>query len=180
MSRYPCLLLAGDMNFSPFFLFELEKAARAGSRILMHPRHAAAIGEVALNKLRAAGQVSVTSPERHAETERMTAVSTDTLAKLSQELLPIELSGDAIQYQVNRNSKGWVIELINNDGVYKTGDQPAKIYPQATASIRLRPRFRFQSAREWITRTKLKVDKTGGIFLQIPPGETRFVAFETK
>ena len=180
MSRYPCLLLAGDMDFSPFFLFELEKAARAGSRILMHPRHAAVIGEATLNKLRAAGQLSVTSPERHAETERMTAVSSDTLAKLSREFLPIELSGDAIQYQVNRNAQGWVIELINNDGVYKTGDQPAKIYPQATASIRLKPRFRFQSAREWITRTTLKVDETGSIPLQIPPGETRFVAFEIK
>ena len=131
MSRYPFLLLAGDMDFSPFFLFELEKAARAGSRILMHPRHAAVIGEAALKKLQAAGQVSVTSPERHTETERMTAVSSDTLAKLSREFLPIELSGDAIQYQVNRNAQGWVIELINNDGVYKTGDQPAKIYPQA-------------------------------------------------
>ena len=98
----------------------------------------------------------------------MTAVSSDTLAKLSREFLPIELSGDAIQYQVNRNAQGWVIELINNDGVYKTGDQPAKIYPQATASIRLKPRFRFQSAREWITRTTLKVDETGSIPLQIP------------
>ena len=73
-----------------------------------------------------------------------------------------------------------MIELINNEGVYKTGDQPAKIYPQAAASIRLKPRFRFRSAREWITRTALKADESGSIPLQIPSGETRYVAFEIK
>lgn len=178
MSRYKCILLAGEMKISPFFLFELQKAAKAGSRILIHPRHASAIGEAAFKKLQTAGKVEVISPNIHPETQRPTAVPHSTLASISQELLPFEISGDTIQYQVNRNNKGWVIELINNDGVYKTGNQPAKVYKDAVAKVSIKARFEFQSAKEWLTHASIKVEENKPIVLHIPSGESRFVEFE--
>jgi len=52
------------------------------------------------------------------------------------ELLPVEVAGDSIQYQINRTTRGWVIELINNAGVAKQPDQPATTDPNAIAGWR--------------------------------------------
>ena len=180
MSRYPCILLAGDMDLSPFFLFELGKAAKAGSRILLHPRHATAMGETNLKKLQASGKVEVIKTEKHPTTQRSTAVSHSTLAGINRELFPFEISGNNIQYQVNRNKKGWVLELINNEGVYKTGDQPAIVYNEAESNVRINPRFDYQNVREWITDEPMTVKKEETFLLTIPPGEIRFVEFEIK
>jgi len=54
-------------------------------------------------------------------------------------MLPFELEGDPVQYQINRNTKGWVIELVNNDGVFKTGSQPAEVHEAAAINVRINP-----------------------------------------
>jgi hypothetical protein len=175
MSRYGCILLAGEMRFSRFFLFELEKAAKAGSRILMHPRHAKSIGEEGMNKLQAAGKVEVLTPWTHPDTQRPALISDEILSGISHDLLPFEVAGDTLQYQINRNSKGWVIELVNNDGVFKTGDQPARVHAAAAINVRIKPRFPHSSAMEWMTETKMFPTENGWLELIIPAGETRFV-----
>lgn len=177
MGRYDCILLAGEMEFSPFFLFELQKAAKAGSRILMHSRHAKTIGEEGLQKLQANGKVEVLDALTHSVTKRPALIADETLTEVSQDLLPFELSGDTVQYQINRNAHGWVIELINNDGVFKTGDQPAKIYQDASINIRIKPKFSYSSVKEWMTQNKMSPMENGWIELTIPAGETRFVEY---
>lgn len=177
MGRYDCILLAGEMRISRFFLLELEKAAKAGSRILIHSRHAKTIGKEGMNKLLAAGKVEVLSPWTHPETHRTALISDEALAEISQDLLPFELSGDRAQYQINRNAKGWVIELINNDGVFKTGDRPAKVYEDAAINVRIKPKFPYSSVNEWMTQNKMSPTETGWFDLTIPAGETRFVEY---
>lgn len=99
------------------------------------------------------------------------------MRQIADECLPIGVSGDPVEYQINRNTAGWVIELINNDGVVKEGRKPAVIYPSVIAHVELSPRFDFKTAREWLTQTEIKPDKE--IKFEIPPGETRFVQFTT-
>ena len=61
--------------------------------------------------------------------------------QLAGKMLPITVSGDPIEYQVNRNRQGFVIELVNNRGVAKKPGEPAVTDPNAVAHIVLRPQL---------------------------------------
>jgi hypothetical protein len=94
---------------------------------------------------------------------------------LAREALPVEVSGDPIEYQINRTPKGWAVELINNAGVSKKPDQPAITDPGASARVVLRPRIRFASAREW--RSNSSYTKLDPLKLEVGPGQSAFVEF---
>ena len=176
MARYPVIVLAGEVEFPRRFLQELITALERGSRLLLHPRHVKALPDEDWQRLQRAGAVEVVDSWVNPETQRSAAISDVRLQQLAAEWLPIEVSGDPIQYQINRNRFGWVIELVNNDGVVKTGRTPARVFPEVVARVRLKPRVEVGGATEWITgRTFSKSDS---VSLEIPPGETRFVQFD--
>jgi hypothetical protein len=90
-------------------------------------------------------------------------------------VLPVAVEGDAIEYQINRLSNGWVVELVNNNGVIKKKDQPAVTDPNAIARVMIKPRIPFVSANEWRSgRTHQTADS---IAVEIGPGTTEFVEF---
>jgi len=173
MSRYPAILLAGEVEFPARFIHELETAVRAGSRLLLHPRHVATMPPGALDRLRSAGTVELLEPWQNPETKRPAAIADERLAQLTSELLPIGVEGDPIQYQINRNATGWVIELVNNDGVVKTGRTPARVFPEAVAHVTLKPRFTPNRVEEWLTGANHPTNAP--IQVNIPPGESRFI-----
>jgi len=108
-------------------------------------------------------------------TGRSALISDSRLQRLAREALPVEVSGDPIQYEINRIPKGWVVELINNAGVSKKPDQPAVIDPSASARVVLRPRIRYASAREW--RSNRSYTKLDPLQLEVGPGQSAFVEF---
>ncbi len=175
LRRYPLVLLAGDITFSPSLVRELITAAEGGSRILLQPRHVSALGTEPFERLSKAGSVEVLPAWTNPDTGRPAALSRARLEQLARELLPVGLSGDPVQYQINRNGAGWVLELVNNDGVVKEGRRPAQIHPEAVAHVTLSPRFRWSGAREWWTGRQLPAGEP--VMLSIPPGESRFVEF---
>lgn len=177
MARYPVILLAGEVDFPSRFVHELRTALRAGSRLLIHPRHVAAMPPGVLDQLRAAGAVEIVATWQNPETKRSAAISDERLAQLASELLPIGVDGDPVQYQINRNARGWVIELINNDGVMKTGRTPARVFPEVVAHVTLTPRFAPTRVVEWLTGTTYPTNAP--VRVDVPPGETRFVEFGT-
>lgn len=175
LRRYPVILLAGEVDFSQFWVHELATALRGGSRLLLHPRQVERLGPDGLAKLKAAGTVEVLELWTNPDTKRPAAISAERLRKLEEELLPVGVMGDPVQYQINRNAAGWVIELINNDGVVKEGRSAAVVYPSVVARVKLTPRFAWKQAREW--ETKQEFASGAALDLEIPPGESRFVEF---
>ncbi len=175
MRRYPIILLAGDVEFSKFFVHELVTAAEGGSRIFLHPRHVEALGPELFDRLKKTGMIEVLEPWENSDTKRPAAISHERLRQIERNTLPIGVTGDPVQYQINRNQAGWVIELINNDGVVKEGRQPAVIHPQVIARVKLAPRFAWIRATEWETGSALPTG--AAVELEIPPGESRFVEF---
>lgn len=174
LPTYPVILLAGDIEFDTAFLSELEKSLRRGSRVLMSDRHRAALG-VEFERVARQGEVEVLEAWTNNTTGRPTAISNARLARLAQENLPIEISGDAIQYQINRTSRGWLVELINNAGVIKKRDQPAVVDPTAIAHVALHPKVKWSSAREW--RSNQTYPQTDAIRVEVGPGQSAFVEF---
>lgn len=174
LSPYPAILLAGDHAFDGLFVAALFDTLRAGSTLLIHPRHAEALG-VDLARLQGTGKVEILETWTNPDTGRAAAIANDRLAGLVEEHSPIAISGDAIEYQINRNHVGWVVELVNNAGVIKTKDQPAIVEPEKVARVNLQPRFAFTEARQWTAGESVAVDSAHVI--SVPPGETVFVEF---
>jgi hypothetical protein len=176
MGRYPVILLAGEVEFGPGFVRELETALAAGSRLLLQERHVKALGSEAWARLQKAGATEVLAEWVHPATGRPAPISDERLQRIAAETLPLAVAGDPIQYQINRNRRGWVVELVHNDGVAKTGRTPAQVFPEMVAKVRLTPRFGPATAREW--RTGQTWESTQQIEIVVPPGESRYVEFD--
>lgn len=174
LPAYPVILLAGDIEFNPAFLGELEKSLRRGSRVLMSPRHRQALG-AEFSRVARQGEVEVLAGWTNSVTGRPAACSNDRLGALARQYLPIEVTGDPVQYQINRTPAGWVVELINNRGVLKQPDQPAATDATAVARVRLQPRTACSSAKEW--RSLKTHDRPGAVEVELGPGAIEFVEF---
>lgn len=173
-SNYQVLLLAGDMEFDALFVASLFDVLRAGTQVLMLPRHAEALGEN-FARLQGTGTVEVLEEWENPATGRPAAISNERLAALVDALLPVDVSGDPVQYQMNRNDAGWVVELVNNEGVIKEKDKPAVLVPERAATVTLSPRVKVKEARIWTQAGDQAIDPSAPV--TIPAGETRFVEF---
>lgn len=172
LPTYPVILLAGDIDFDPGFLGELEKSLRRGSRVLLAERHRSALG-ADFARLSKQGVVEVLSPWTNSVTGRGAAISHERLSQLAREVLPVELSGDPIQYQLNRTARGWILELINNHGVIKRKDTPAVVEAAAVARVQLR--LRTPCARAVELRAHRTHEKPETISVTVGPGAVEFV-----
>jgi hypothetical protein len=174
LSSYPVILLAGDIEFDDELVAKLEQTLKQGRTLLLTPAHREALGSwfATLAKYRG---IEVLPPWTNPATERPGAISDQRLQRLVRETLPVEVTGDPIQYQVNRTTHGWAIELINNAGVAKKPDQPATTDPNAIARVVLHPRIHFDSAKEW--RSNQSFPRPEEIRLEVGPGQSAFVEF---
>jgi hypothetical protein len=174
LPAYPVILLAGDLDFDDLLIRNLNEAMSRGSVVLMAPRHRQALGS-RFDQLSAQGRVEVLEPWINPVTGRPTAISSERLRKLALEALPLEVTGDPIQYQVNRIPGGWVVELVNNDGVIKKPAEPVVMEPKAAKHVFLKPRFKYRSAWDW--RSAQSFRENDPVDLVVEPGRTRFVQF---
>jgi len=174
LPNYPVILLAGDIEFDNAFLGELEKSLRRGSLVLMSPRHQIALGKDFARVL-TQGKVEILEPWTNTITGRSTAISNDRLEGLSRKMLPIEIRGEAVQFSVNRNANGWLVEIINDAGVTKLKDQPAITDAKATALVTVTAKFKCAFIKEW--RANRVHSFASSISLEIGPGSTEFLEF---
>ena len=172
LQSYPAILLVGDITFDAGFVEALCEALRGGSEVLIHSRHATALGSN-LARLQQNGRVEVLAPWTNPATNRPSAISNARLRQLTTNRLPVVVEGDPVQYQVNRNRRGWVVEMVHNGGVVKRPDQQAAIDPKAVARVTLRPRIPVHEIRQWRSRTDLTVEPPLAITIQ--PGQSAFV-----
>jgi hypothetical protein len=171
MASYPILLLTGDITFDQATIASLSGAATRGSRILINA-DLAKREPAAMAQLRKAGTVEVLETGDPAR-----VITNEKLKALSEELLPIRVAGDPVDYQINRNHSGWVVKIENNAGLAKFGNKPVQIDPMALAHVRLSCREPSSSIREWRTGLEYSAN-LDSIELTIPPGEIRFVEFQ--
>lgn len=175
LPSYPVILLAGDIEFTPAFLGELEKALRRGSRVLLSERHRAALG-AEFERVSRQGDVEILPPWTNPFTGRPTAIPNARLAELAQTCLPVTVTGDPVQYAINRTARGWLVELINNQGIIKRRDKPAQIDPTATIKVQLKPRVACQAAKQW--RQNRRHEHPDRLEIELGPGEIEYVEFE--
>lgn len=175
LSAYETIILAGDIEFDTAFLGELDKALRKGRKVILSERHRRALGPE-FERLAKEGAVEVAERWVNPDTQRGTAISNTRLRQLATELLPIHVEGAGVQYQVNRVASGWVVEVINNEGVAKKPNQPAVVDAGKQARVTLRPRFQPTAAKEWRSGREHHADRP--IELTLGPGEVCYLEFQ--
>jgi len=171
---YPIILLAGGITFDVDFTQQLLHAVRKGSTLLLHPRHVKTLSDD-FDRLKVAGTVEVLETWINLKTNRESAISNERLTRLNINYLPVSVKGDPVQYQINRNQRGWVIELINNEGIIKKPDKPAIINTDRLAKVNLLPRIPVRSAYKWSWPKDIELAMVWPIPITIGPGESVFV-----
>jgi hypothetical protein len=110
--------------------------------------------------------------------ERLVPAAAHLLAHLATDAVPVRVRGD-IEYLVNRNSRGWVVTLINNRGVYKPQQGLAEVRRDESAAVTLEDvGAGFKRASEWTTGAELKITQGArgvSVNIDVPPGGVRII-----
>jgi hypothetical protein len=150
-------------------MFRYDRVQPTGAEVLM----AAPNGDplVTVNKAGKGRLVFVALPDLLGEDERLTPFAAHLLAHLTSEATPIKIEGD-VEYLINRNARGWVVTLFNDNGVFKPQQGLAQVDRNAVANATITLRGQqLSSAAEWLSDRQLAVDKqTGKVGLSIPAG----------
>jgi hypothetical protein len=93
---------------------------------------------------------------------------------------PLKVSGD-VEYLVNRNDAGWVVTLLNNNGVYKPQQGMAQVDRSAYVNVTISVRGQqIQSADEWTEDTQLSLTDRNTLNVRVAPGGIAVVALRVK
>jgi hypothetical protein len=150
-------------------MFRYEKVELKGARTLI----AAPNGDplVTVNRIGKGTVVLAAVPDLLGEDERMTPFAAHMLASVVEQAVPLKVMGD-VEYLINKTATGWIVTLLNNNGVFKTQQGMAQVDRSASVTVTIGPKI--QSATEWISDAPLKPEN-GIVKIQIPPGGVAIV-----
>ena len=171
-----CLSPGEDAQDLSGQMFRYQKIELKGATTLI----AAPNGDplVTMNKVGKGTVVFSALPDLLGEDERVTPFAAHMLAHVFADATPVQVRGD-VEYLINRTSSGWVVTLLNNNGVYKTQQGMAQVDRNAYVDVSIALRgMKIQSASEWISDATLKLG-SDGIKLRIGPGGIGVVELRT-
>ncbi len=152
-------------------MFRYQKVLSKGSEVLIEAPGGDPL--VTVNKVGRGKVIFCAVPDLMGEDQRITPLAAHLLAHLFADATPVRVEGD-VEHLVNRTDRGWVVTLINNNGVFKPQQGLAQVDRNAvvTAAISLRGRA-IASAREWIGEQSLEIARQrneDSVTLKIAPG----------
>ncbi|MCA1564756.1 MAG: hypothetical protein LC803_03820 [Acidobacteria bacterium] len=111
--------------------------------------------------------------------ERLTPAAAHLFTHLFAEATPVRVHGD-VQRLVNRTERGWLVTLINNQGVYKPQQGLAQVDRNAIVEVTLSLRGRtIREAREWTLDAPLETPRSAAgqsaVKISVPPGDVKIV-----
>jgi hypothetical protein len=138
-----------------------------------------------------AGAVVVTlCPRMLGQDERAHPALPYLMNGLTADLMPLEvrLAGGArpsgqIMHQVNRTKDGWLVTLVNNQGVDKTQHGIARVDRRQFVDVVLRTKLPVKAAKEYTEPRDLTVAQGAGgpeIAVRVHPGDVQVIALTTR
>lgn len=161
------------------FLYNLAKPR--GAEVLMTASNGNAL--VTVNKVGRGKVVFVAVPDYLGEDERITPFVAHLLVHLVADATPVHVDGD-VEYLVNRNSRGWVITLLNDNGVFKPQQGLPQVDRSASVQVKLSLRGApVLSANEWTSDQAIAIQKQvnqpDSVTINIAPGGLAVVELVT-
>jgi len=138
---------------------------------------------VTVNNIGRGKVVFVALPDYLGEDERLTSFVAHLLIHLAGDATPIHVDGD-VEYLVNRNSRGWVVTLFNDNGVFKPQQGLAQVDRSASVTVKLSLRGTpMLSANEWTSDQAIpvqrQVNQPDSVTVNIAPGGVAVVELVT-
>ena len=156
-------------------VFRYEKIALKGATVLMN----AANGDplVTMNKVGKGTVIFSALPDWLGADERMTPFAAHLLAHVFSDATPVKVDGD-VEYLINRTANGWVVTLINNNGVFKPQQGLARVDRTAHETVKIGLRNgKIEGATDWITDHALPVEN---LTVVVAPGAVAVIELRTK
>jgi hypothetical protein len=187
LASYPVLLLAGEVTQEAVLAERLRKYVRQGGTLVLSEADAKRTAFAQAMELRSVRLSSTAEPGyarmrlgRGAVVVYLEdgPVGAGALAKLlarvRDELVPLQISG-GLQSLYNRTADGWIVTLVNNEGITKTFNEPPRIdgAPQMATLCYTGP-GRVRAACLCTSNGDERLDPAD-IRIAIPPGEVRVV-----
>ena len=158
-------------------LFRYDRVTAADSEVMIEAPNGDPL--VTVNKLGRGKLIYCALPDFLGEDERITPFVAHVLAHVFTAATPVTVEGD-VEYLINRNERGWVVTLINNNGVFKPQQGLAQVDRTAVVKVTIGLRGQtIQAAQEWTADKKLDVSE-GKVALNIPPGGIAIVELQAK
>jgi hypothetical protein len=116
---------------------------------------------VTVNKVGRGRVVFIALPDLLGEDERLTPFVAHLLAHLASDATPVKVEGD-VEYMINRTTRGWVVTLFNDNGVFKPQQGMAQVDRKASVDVTISLRGSgISNASEWTSERSLTVKKQG-------------------
>ncbi|HYW74171.1 MAG TPA: hypothetical protein VE961_24320 [Pyrinomonadaceae bacterium] len=138
---------------------------------------------VTVNRVGRGKVVFVAAPDYLGEDDRLLPFVAHLLVHLAADATPVHVEGQ-VEYLINRNARGWVVTLFNDNGVFKPQQGLAEVDRSASVNVSLALRGAvIQSANEWIADRKIEIESRNGspgaANLTIAPGGIAVVELVT-
>jgi hypothetical protein len=155
-------------------VFEFARVEVRGAQVLMRTKAGDAL--VTSNRVGRGRVLFCAVPDLLGEDERLTPTAAHLLAHLASDAVPVKVSGD-VQHLVNRTATGWVVTLINNNGVFKPQQGLAQVDRAASVEVTLSLDGKgIAQAREWTSDLPLEVaGAQTQVKVRVPPGDVKIV-----
>jgi hypothetical protein len=138
---------------------------------------------VTVNKIGRGKLIFVAVPDLLGEDERLPAFVAHLLVHLAVDATPVRVEGE-VEYLVNRTSRGWVVTLFNDNGVFKPQQGLAQVDRSAIVTAKLSLRgSAIVNASEWVSDQGVAVNRRTGahdsVSITIPAGGIAVVELQT-
>ncbi|HSL52830.1 MAG TPA: hypothetical protein VK868_00485, partial [Pyrinomonadaceae bacterium] len=169
-----CLAPGDETEYLKGQIFRYEKVELKGATALMTVPSGGPI--VTVNKVGKGTVVFVAVPDLLGEDERMTPFAAHMLAHVFADASPVKVTGD-VEYLINRTANGWVVTLLNSNGVFKPQQGMAQVDRSAYVTAAITLPGQIKKAVEWTSDTALTTNG-GTVSVQIPPGGLAIVEIQ--
>jgi len=127
-----CLAPGEEMQDLKGQIFRYEKVELKGATPLITVPTGDPL--VTVNKVGNGSVVFAAIPDLLGEDERMTPFAAHMLAHVFADVVPLKVTGD-VEYLVNRTTKGWIVTLLNSNGVFKPQQGMAQVDRSASVTV---------------------------------------------
>lgn len=176
LNAYPACILIGRHEFPPETVKNLKAYLENGGKLYLTRKQSLQLGST-YETLKKCGSITLFDDDK----EKMPETVKSLLAPLCAEYLPLEVTGGKIEYTINRNRTGWLVGLLNNNGIAKGNLTPVKVDPSCAKRITVRLKNqKIRSATEWCMESKLETGEDNSVTVEVPSGEVRIVELRSK
>lgn len=156
-------------------MFRYEKIELNGAKVLIRAPNDDPL--VTANKVGKGSVIFSALPDWLGADERMTPFAAHLLAHVFVDATPVKVDGD-VEYLINRTANGWVVTLINNNGVFKPQQGLAHVDRRAHEYVKIGLRNgQIQGVTDWINDHALSPEN---LTVLVAPGGVAVIELRTK